>query len=73
MAESIGRWRFKIESHNHPSAIEPASATAGVFSGGFLRDIFTMGARPVATLNSHPFGNLDGASSARTKFCQKAW
>jgi len=48
---------FKIESHNHPSAIEPyAGAATGV--GGILRDIFTMGARPVAGLNSLRFGNL---------------
>ncbi len=49
---------FKIESHNHPSAIEPyQGAATGV--GGILRDIFTMGARPVACLNSLRFGNLD--------------
>lgn len=49
---------FKIESHNHPSAIEPFHGSAtGV--GGILRDIFTMGARPVAVLNSLRFGNLD--------------
>ncbi|MHB8509134.1 MAG: phosphoribosylformylglycinamidine synthase subunit PurL [Candidatus Dormibacteria bacterium] len=49
---------FKIESHNHPSAIEPhAGAATGV--GGILRDIFTMGAFPVATLNSLRFGPLD--------------
>lgn len=61
---------FKIESHNHPSAIEPVQGAAtGV--GGILRDIFTMGARPVAALNSLRFGNLDGASSARTKFLVK--
>ncbi|MDQ6763893.1 MAG: phosphoribosylformylglycinamidine synthase subunit PurL [Bacteroidota bacterium] len=49
---------FKIESHNHPSAIEPfQGAATGV--GGIHRDIFTMGARPVATLNSLRFGNLD--------------
>lgn len=49
---------FKIESHNHPSAIEPyQGAATGV--GGILRDIFTMGARPVATLNSLRFGDLD--------------
>lgn len=47
---------FKIESHNHPSAIEPfQGAATGV--GGIHRDIFTMGARPVATLNSLRFGN----------------
>lgn len=49
---------FKIESHNHPSALEPfQGAATGV--GGILRDIFTMGARPIATLNSLRFGNLD--------------
>ena len=47
---------FKIESHNHPSFIEPyQGAATGV--GGILRDIFTMGARPIATLNSIHFGN----------------
>ncbi len=55
---------FKIESHNHPSAIEPVQGAAtGV--GGILRDIFTMGARPIAALNSLRFGNL---TSSRTKF-----
>ncbi|MFZ5807201.1 MAG: phosphoribosylformylglycinamidine synthase subunit PurL [Verrucomicrobiota bacterium] len=49
---------FKIESHNHPSAIEPfQGAATGV--GGILRDIFTMGARPVALLNSLRFGKID--------------
>ena len=49
---------FKIESHNHPSAIEPfQGAATGV--GGIHRDIFTMGARPIASLNSLRFGNLD--------------
>ncbi len=48
---------FKIESHNHPSAIEPyQGAATGV--GGIIRDIFTMGARPVALLNSLRFGSL---------------
>lgn len=47
---------FKIESHNHPSALEPYhGAATGV--GGILRDIFTMGARPIAALNSLRFGN----------------
>ena len=51
---------FKIESHNHPSAVEPyQGAATGV--GGIMRDIFTMGARPVAALNSLRFGNLDSA------------
>ncbi len=49
---------FKIESHNHPSAVEPfQGAATGV--GGISRDIFTMGARPVASLNSLRFGELD--------------
>jgi len=49
---------FKIESHNHPSFIEPKQGAAtGV--GGILRDIFTMGARPVASLDSIRFGPLD--------------
>ena len=49
---------FKIESHNHPSAIEPyQGAATGV--GGILRDIFTMGARPIALLDSLRFGPLD--------------
>jgi phosphoribosylformylglycinamidine synthase subunit PurL len=49
---------FKIESHNHPSFIEPyQGAATGV--GGIIRDIFTMGARPVALLNSLRFGSLD--------------
>lgn len=49
---------FKIESHNHPSAIEPyQGAATGV--GGINRDIFTMGARPIAQMNSLRFGNLD--------------
>lgn len=48
---------FKIESHNHPSAVEPyQGAATGV--GGIHRDIFTMGARPVASLNSLRFGNM---------------
>jgi phosphoribosylformylglycinamidine synthase len=51
---------FKIESHNHPSAVEPyQGAATGV--GGILRDVFTMGARPVALLNSLRFGPLDDA------------
>jgi len=49
---------FKMESHNHPSFIEPyQGAATGV--GGIMRDVFTMGARPVANLNSLRFGNLD--------------
>ncbi len=54
---------FKIESHNHPSALEPyQGAATGV--GGIHRDIFTMGARPIAALNSLRFGNLE---TKRTK------
>ena len=53
---------FKIESHNHPSAIEPfQGAATGV--GGIHRDIFTMGARPIATLNSLRFGKLEDAKT----------
>lgn len=53
---------FKIESHNHPSAIEPyQGAATGV--GGINRDIFTMGARPIAQLNSLRFGKLDNAKT----------
>jgi phosphoribosylformylglycinamidine synthase len=53
---------FKIESHNHPSAIEPfQGAATGV--GGIHRDIFTMGARPIAALNSLRFGNLADAKT----------
>jgi phosphoribosylformylglycinamidine synthase II len=49
---------FKIESHNHPSAVEPyQGAATGV--GGIHRDIFTMGARPIASLNSLRFGSMD--------------
>ncbi|HKP31830.1 MAG TPA: phosphoribosylformylglycinamidine synthase subunit PurL, partial [Chitinophagaceae bacterium] len=55
---------FKIESHNHPSAIEPfQGAATGV--GGIHRDIFTMGARPIAALNSLRFGNLTAAKTQR--------
>lgn len=55
---------FKIESHNHPSAVEPyQGAATGV--GGIIRDIFSMGARPIATLNSLRFGKLE---SERTKY-----
>ena len=51
---------FKIESHNHPSAVEPyQGAATGV--GGIMRDIFTMGARPIASLNSLRFGSLENA------------
>ncbi len=55
---------FKVESHNHPSFIEPfQGAATGV--GGILRDIFTMGARPVAAMNSIRFGTLDHAEHGR--------
>ena len=67
---------FKIESHNHPSAVEPyQGAATGV--GGILRDIFTMGARPIAALNSLRFGLItkNGKSSEeqvkRTKYLFK--
>src|ERR687884_1321531 len=54
---------FKIESHNHPSFIEPyQGAATGV--GGIIRDIFTMGARPIALLNSLRFGPMDGPDGA---------
>ncbi len=64
--ENGNKWAiaFKIESHNHPSAIEPfQGAATGV--GGILRDIFTMGARPIAVLDSLRFGELD---TERTKY-----
>src|SRR6185436_2836877 len=55
---------FKIESHNHPSFIEPfQGAATGV--GGILRDVFTMGARPVASMNSLRFGSLDHPKHGR--------
>jgi phosphoribosylformylglycinamidine (FGAM) synthase-like enzyme len=55
---------FKIESHNHPSFIEPyQGAATGV--GGIIRDIFTMGARPIALLNSLRFGPLEDARVRR--------
>ncbi|HEY9794593.1 MAG TPA: phosphoribosylformylglycinamidine synthase subunit PurL [Leptolyngbyaceae cyanobacterium] len=58
------RLAFKIESHNHPSAVEPfQGAATGV--GGILRDIFTMGARPIAVLNSLRFGSLEDARTRR--------
>ncbi len=54
---------FKIESHNHPSAVEPfQGAATGV--GGIIRDIFTMGARPVFSMNSLRFGSIEGDSDA---------
>jgi phosphoribosylformylglycinamidine synthase subunit PurL len=55
---------FKIESHNHPSFIEPyQGAATGV--GGILRDVFTMGARPIANLNSLRFGAVDHPRTAQ--------
>ena len=58
------RLAFKIESHNHPSAVEPfQGAATGV--GGILRDIFTMGARHIACLNSLRFGELENAKTRR--------
>ena len=55
---------FKIESHNHPSALEPfQGAATGV--GGIQRDIFTMGARPIASLNSLRFGNVEDTKTKR--------
>jgi len=55
---------FKIESHNHPSFVEPfQGATTGV--GGILRDIFTMGARPIAVLDSLRFGEIKGSGEWR--------
>ena len=58
---------FKIESHNHPSAVEPyQGAATGV--GGIMRDIFTMGARPIAALNSLRFGDI---TDPRTRFLLK--
>ncbi|MBM7572787.1 phosphoribosylformylglycinamidine synthase subunit PurL [Aquibacillus albus] len=55
---------FKVESHNHPSAVEPyQGAATGV--GGIIRDVFSMGARPIAILNSLRFGNL---TSGRVKY-----
>ncbi len=57
---------FKIESHNHPSFIEPfQGAATGV--GGILRDIFTMGARPIAVMDSLRFGRLDDPATGRAQ------
>src|ERR1700761_9852884 len=54
---------FKIESHNHPSAVEPfQGAATGV--GGIIRDIFTMGARPVCAINSLRFGPITESNTA---------
>ena len=55
---------FKVESHNHPSFIEPfQGAATGV--GGILRDVFTMGARPIALMNSLRFGHLDDEKNGK--------
>ena len=57
---------FKIESHNHPSFVEPfQGAATGV--GGILRDIFTMGARPIAVLDSLRFGPITGEPTRRSR------
>ena len=54
---------FKVESHNHPSAVEPfQGAATGV--GGILRDVFAVGARPIAVLDSLRFGELDSGARA---------
>jgi phosphoribosylformylglycinamidine synthase len=58
---------FKVESHNHPSAVEPfQGAATGV--GGILRDIFAIGARPIAVLDSLRFGEPTGDGAARTRY-----
>src|SRR5579871_5268068 len=57
---------FKIESHNHPSAVEPfQGAATGV--GGIVRDIFTMGARPICSVNSLRFGPITESAEGRTQ------
>src|SRR6201990_809319 len=57
---------FKMESHNHPSAVEPfQGAATGV--GGIIRDIFTMGARPVFSMNSLRFGPIEGNDAEAKK------
>ncbi len=58
---------FKVESHNHPSAVEPfQGAATGV--GGILRDIFAIGARPIAVLDSLRFGEVEGPGATRTRY-----
>ena len=58
---------FKVESHNHPSAVEPfQGAATGV--GGILRDIFAIGARPIAVLDSLRFGEVEGEGATRTRY-----
>ncbi len=65
------RVAFKMESHNHPSFIEPyQGAATGV--GGILRDVFTMGARPIASLNSLRFGPLDAPRHAAPRRRRRA-
>src|SRR3954465_14478691 len=55
---------FKVESHNHPSAVEPfQGAATGV--GGILRDVFAIGARPIATLDSLRFGEIEDSERSR--------
>ena len=62
---------FKIESHNHPSAVEPfQGAATGV--GGIIRDIFTMGARPICSVNSLRFGPITGWAAGRGAESQAA-
>ena len=64
---------FKVESHNHPSAVEPfQGAATGV--GGIVRDILAMGARPIALLNSLRFGPLDDPEhGAMNRHCSAEW
>jgi phosphoribosylformylglycinamidine synthase subunit PurL len=58
---------FKVESHNHPSAVEPfQGAATGV--GGILRDIFAIGARPIAVLDSLRFGEVEGEQGTRSRY-----
>ena len=58
---------FKVESHNHPSAVEPfQGAATGV--GGILRDIFAIGARPIAVLDSLRFGEVRSERDARSRY-----
>ncbi len=63
---------FKVESHNHPSAVEPfGGAATGV--GGVIRDIMSMGARPVAVMDPLRFGPLDAADTRRVLPGSPAW
>ncbi len=57
---------FKMESHNHPSFIEPYQGAATAV-GGILRDVFTMGATPVASMNSIRFASIEGNSETAKK------